>query len=161
MIIAPENFRDEELLDTKAALEARDVKVDVASTVNESTGMLGARAKVDLNINSVSVDDYDAVIFVGGTGSSIYFNDEKALAIAKESYEKGKVTAAICIAPSILANAGILENKKATAYQSEASNLESKGATYTGSSVEQDGKIITANGPQSARAFGEAISNSL
>lgn len=161
MIIAPENFRDEELLDTKAVLEDHGTEVDIASTVSESKGMLGATVKVDLNIDSVSIDNYDAVIFVGGTGSSIYFNDEKALSIARQAFDKGKITAAICIAPSILANAGVLKGKKATSYVSEASNLEEKGATYTNSAVEQDGKIITANGPQSAKAFGEAISNNL
>ena len=162
LIIAPNNFRDEELFDTKSALEESGVETEIASTTtNEAKGMLGGKAKPDISIDAVVVDNYDAVIFIGGSGSSVYFNNEKALAIAKQSYESVKITAAICIAPSILANAGILEGKKATAYSSEAGNLEAKGASYTGKAVEQDGKVITANGPQAARAFGEAIANNL
>ncbi len=161
MIIAPENFRDEELLEPKSVLEGYGAKVDIASTVEEAKGMLGATAKVDVNLSDVSVDEYDAIVFVGGSGSSIYFNDEKAISIAREAYDKGKITAAICIAPSTLANAGILEGKKATSYSSESSNLKEKGAVYTGTSVEKDGKIITADGPSSAREFGEAIASSL
>ena len=69
--------------------------------------------------------------------------------------------AAICIAPSILANAGLLEGKKVTSYSSEASNIKSKGANYTSRPVEQDGKIITADGPGSAKAFGKAIAEAL
>jgi protease I len=162
LIIAPNNFRDEELFDTKSKLEESGIETEIAGiTTNEAKGMLGGTAKPDITLYDVVVDNYDAVIFIGGSGSSVYFNDKKALAIAKQSYESGKITAAICIAPSILANAGILEGKKATAYSSEAGNREAKGAIYTGKAVEQDGKVITASGPQAARQFAETISKGL
>ncbi|MCD6213570.1 MAG: DJ-1/PfpI family protein, partial [Candidatus Desulfofervidus sp.] len=47
--------------------------------------------------------------------------------------------------------------KKATVWSSEASQLKSLGAIYTGKPVERDGLIITANGPQAAKKFGETI----
>ena len=71
------------------------------------------------------------------------------------------MVAAICIAPSTLANAGLLEGKRVTSFASEKQNIESKGATYTGGMLEMDGKIITANGPQAARAFGKKIAELL
>jgi len=162
MIIAPRNFRDEELFHTKEELEAAGNSVTIASTTTDTaTGMLGGTAKPDMTINDVNVDDYDAVVFVGGTGSSIYFNDSKAHEIARTANEKGKIIGAICIAPSTLANAGLLSGKKATSYPSEESNLRSKGANYTGNPVEKDGNIITADGPSSAREFGRTIARSL
>jgi len=162
MIIAPRNFRDEELFYTKEELESSGNSVTIASTTTDkATGMLGRAAKPDITINDINIDDYDAVVFVGGVGSSIYFNNQKAHEIARDAYDKGKVIGAICIAPSTLANAGLLKGKKVTSYPSEERNLRSKGAVYTGNSVEKDGNIITADGPSSARNFGRMIANSL
>jgi protease I len=162
MIVAPKNFRDEELLRPKEILEKAKANVTIASKgVKTAKGMLGSSVSVDLDLSQVNVKDYDAVVFVGGTGAEIYFNDSQALKIAKEAYEQGKVVAAICIAPSILANAGILERKKATAFPSEASNLEANGSIYTGEAVTVEGRIITAKGPEAAVQFGNSIAKAL
>ncbi len=159
MIIAPENFRDEELFHTKEEIEKTGHKTTIASIKKEeSTGMLGGKATPEKTIYEIEEDNYDAVVFVGGSGASIYFDNERALEIAKNMYENGKIVSAICIAPSTLANAKILENKKATCWESESKNLEQKGAEYTGESVTIDGRIITANGPKAAREFGKRIS---
>ncbi|MCD6547055.1 MAG: DJ-1/PfpI family protein [Nanoarchaeota archaeon] len=162
MIIAPKNFRDEELFHTKEELEKEGNEVTIASTTTEeATGMLGGKAKPEITIDEVNVDDYDAIVFVGGTGASIYFENQRAHEIAKQAYEKGKVVAAICIAPSTLANAGILKGKMATSWPSEETNLLAKGASYTGDPVTVDGKIVTANGPTAARNFGRKIAELL
>lgn len=162
MIIAPRDFRDEELFHTKEELEAAGNDVTIASTTTTiATGMLGGTIVPEITIDEVNVDDYDAIVFVGGSGSSIYFNNKKAHEIARNAYYKGKVIGAICIASSTLANAGLLREKKATCYPSEGSNLKSKGAIYTGRPVEKDGKIITADGPSSARNFGREIAKLL
>jgi len=162
MIIAPKNFRDEELFHAKEELESSGNSITIASTTTDTaTGMLGGTAKPDMTINDVDVDNYDAIVFVGGPGSSIYFNNPKAHEIARNAYDKGKLIGAICIAPSTLANAGLLSGKRVTSWPSEESNLKSKGANYTGSPVEKDGNIITADGPNSAREFGRTIAKSL
>jgi len=162
MIIAPEGFRDEELLEPKKIFEANNVDVTIASKNTKiAKGMLGAEVNVDIDIKDVNVNEYDAIIFVGGVGSSIYFNDPLAHEIAKAAYEKGKIVGAICIAPSTLANAGILKNKKATSWHSEKENIQKNGGIYTGKNVEKDGNIITANGPQSAKEFGNTILKAL
>jgi len=162
MIIAPKNFRDEELLNTKEVLEKHGVDVIVASKgVSKATGSLGSTVDVDKDITNVKVNDYDAVIFVGGAGTNVYFNDETALGIARDSYELGKITAAICIAPVILANAGVLDGKKATVFSSGKDDIMANGADYTGEQVTQDGKVITGNGPAAARSFGELIAKEL
>jgi len=162
MVVAPQNFRDEEYQKPRQVLEAAGWQIEVASKgVNEATGMLGAKAKIDKDISQVNVDDYQGVVFVGGTGAAVYFEDQTALALAKTAFEKGKVVGAICIAPSILANAGILQGKRATAFSSEQGNLSAKGAYYTGESVTVDGKIVTANGPGAAEEFGRRIADKL
>ena len=162
-IIAPENFRDEELLHTKEELERSGAETTVASTKTaEARGMLGAMVKPDIKLDQVKVDDYDAVVFVGGSGSSAYFKDSRALSIASEAFKGGKKTCAICIAPVILANAGVLKGKRATVFPGEyVQSIVRSGAAYTGKPVEVDGNVITANGPAAARDFGRAIAKAL
>jgi len=161
MIIAPRDFRDEEYFEIRKVLEESGAEVTVAnSTGQPSKSMFGKVVNPDKNFYDVDTKDYDAVVFVGGTGSSAYFNNQKALDLAKQFYDSGKVTAAICIAPTILANAGVLSGKKATAFPSERSNVNAVG-TYTGSSVEVDGKIVTGSGPEAAVEFGKKIVETL
>lgn len=157
-IIAQNNFRDEELLEPQAVLESRGITTKVASRTTEvALGKLGAEVVPDLKVAAVKSADFAAIIFVGGSGATVYFGDQSAWQLARDFARAGKVVAAICIAPSILANAGVLLGKRATAFPTEEQNLRSKGAEYTGMPVESDGKIITANGPQAAREFGEKI----
>ena len=162
MVIANSNFRDEELFHTKEEIESRGHETVIASnSLSEATGSLGGKIKPSILVKDVSFGQYDAIVFVGGSGSALYFDNSSALNLAREFYNDGKITSAICIAPSILANAGILKGKKVTCYVSEKENLESKGAVYTGNDVEVDGKIITANGPNSAHEFGKKIAEML
>jgi len=157
-VIAPSNFRDEEYQRPREVLENAGFKVTVASKgVKTARGMLGMTVEVDKDLTEVTVRDFAAIVFVGGSGSSVYFNDQTALNLAKEAYQQGKVIGAICVAPSILANAGILKDKKATCFSSEAGNLQAKGAIYSKDSVTVDGKIVTADGPAAAELFGQKI----
>ncbi|MBI2471858.1 MAG: DJ-1/PfpI family protein [Planctomycetes bacterium] len=162
MIIAQNNFRDEELLKPKEVLEKNGVTVTVASSsLKESTGMLGAKVKPNILFTNINVTDYDAVIFVGGSGASEYWDNPTAHKIANDANNARKIVGAICIAPVTLANAGLLANKKATTYSSTVNDIKSAGAKYSGADVERDGNIITASGPAVAQKFGEAIVKAL
>jgi len=162
LIIASENFRDEELFETKLALEKAGVETTVASTKTGAIkGMLGGKAKAEMLLKDIAVGDYDAVVFVGGSGAKEYFDNQTALDIARRAKDKQKVLAAICIAPTIFANAHILRNVKVTSFISERAKLQGAGAEYTGVPVEQDGLIITASGPEAAAKFGKAIVDTL
>lgn len=161
-IIPSKDFRDEEVIQPKDILEANGIKVTVASsTLKECTGMLGMKIKPDTIIDKVDVSDYDMAVFIGGGGASEYWNNRIAQKIAKDTVNSGKVLGAICIAPVILANAGVLKNKRATVWVSEQDLLEAKGAIYTGNAVEVDGNIITADGPHAAKAFAAALVKAL
>jgi len=158
MIIASQNFRDEELLIPKKLFEKEGYGVVIAGTsLKPAKGMLGAVVTPQILIDQVKVDEYDAIVFVGGVGAKEYFNNPLAHKIAKEAVSKNKILAAICIAPRILAEAGVLKGKKATVWVSEGKTLEEKGAHYTGKSVEVDGNIVTGSGPQAAEEFAKII----
>lgn len=161
-VISPKNFRDEELFHPKEELENAGAVCTITSTkIGVCNGTMGGTAEAKILLEEANPAEFDALVFVGGAGSSIYFSDEDAHRIAKKFAEKGKVVAAICIAPVTLANAGLLKGKKATASASEKETLITKGAKFTGKGVEADGKIVTADGPKSARDFGKAIAKLL
>ena len=115
-----------------------------------------------VSVSAVNVADYDAVIFIGGSGASVYFDDETVLSIAKQAHQQNKVIGAICIAPALLAKANVLQGKRATVWSSSMDKspikmLEQGGATYEDKPVVVDGKIITAQGPSAAKEFAEAV----
>jgi protease I len=162
LIIASKNFRDEEFFETKFVLGDAGVETVTASTKKGAIkGMLGGIADATILVNDIVVDGYDAIIFIGGSGAVEYFNNGVALDIAREAADKGKILAAICIAPSVLANAGVLNGVRVTGFPSEQARLQRAGAIYTGAPVERDGLLITGRGPESARLFGGAVADAI
>lgn len=161
-IIAPRDFRDEELREPTTLLRARGCTVVIAcSSLDEATGMLGAKVKPEVLLKDLQVADYDAIVFVGGVGASDYFNDPTAHTVARQAAGSGKVLGAICIAPSILARAGLLQGKRATAWDSQKDDLTANGARWSDEAVVRDGKVITGNGPKAARQFAERLAQAL
>lgn len=162
MIIASNSFRDEEFKVPHLVLEDSGVKVTIASSsLDTARGILGTRVNPDILIDDIRAEDYDAIIFVGGAGAQEYWDDQVAHNLAVEAVKQNKVLAAICIAPIILANAGLLKGKKATVWSSEIKRLKAQGAVYTAEAVVADGKIITANGPTAASLFADKILEAL
>ena len=162
MVVAPENFRDEELFGTKSVLESRRIDVILASKgVRQATGMLGRTAEIDLDIKDIHEEDFDALVLIGGSGAAVYFEDKTILELVKKFDDKQKIIGAICIAPMILANSGILKNIKATSFKSQQKNLEKKGAVLADSDVVVDRNIITARGPFASAEFGKKIAEKL
>jgi len=158
LIIASKDFRDEEYAAPRAIFENYGAKVVVASSkMDVSTGVNGAKVKPDILLKDARIRDYNAFVFVGGPGAKEYFDDPTAHTIAANAYASRKPVAAICIAPVILANSGILGGKKATVSEGESGRLQEEGAIYTGADVEVFGNVITANGPEAAEKFAEAV----
>lgn len=158
IVIARKVFRDEEYLEPLRALEDAGIDVTTASTrPGECIGKLGARAIATMAIEDALSVPWDAVVFVGGAGAADFFDDTSAHALARSARDRGAVVAAICIAPSTLARAGLLDGLRATAFETQEDDLRAHGAIWTGAPVEVDGRVVTANGPAAARAFGETI----
>lgn len=163
LIIAPQDFQPWEYSETRRVLEEAGYTAVVASTtLEEAVSMAPDQLKVqpDLTIGDVTVADYDAIIFIGGSGSPVYWDEPTAHRIAQEAVAQEKVLAAICLAPVTLAKAGVLDGKQATVFPSpDAIAMVQEGqATCTGEeSVVRDGLIITGNGPEAATEFGETI----
>jgi protease I len=167
IIIAFRDFRDEEYFIPKEVLEKAGAEIKTASTeLGTAIGSQGGEAGVDIKLADLNVSDFDAVVFVGGGGAPKYLDNETSYKIAKDAVSQGKVLAAICIAPTILAKAGVLSGKKATVWSSPLDKsaikiLKENNVVYQDESVVVDGRIITANGPGAAEEFGQKIIEAL
>ena len=162
LIVASQNFREEELFETKRALDAAGVQTVIASTrIGILRGMLGRITEANILVGQLRVEDYDAIIFIGGPGVVEYVANPAALNLAREAVRQRKILAAIDTAPAILANAGVLTGVRATSFLSERNRLIQAGAVYTGIPVEQDRLIITSSGPAASIQFGRAVADAL
>ncbi len=163
IIIAFKDFSDEEYFIPKQILEQVGARVKTFSdSLGQAIGVSGGEVKVDGLIGELNAQNYDAVLFVGGSGATGYMDNSVCHRIAKETIEMGKVLGAICVAPAILAKAGVLSGKKATVWRSSLDKsmvkiLEQSGTIYQLDSVVEDGKIITASGPDFAEEFASKI----
>lgn len=160
-VIAPDQYRDEELDIPKRAFEEAGVGVDLASTVaGTCTGMLGGTVEAAMALDDVESDDYVGIVVVGGSGSQDHLWDSERLRdLVRSFFEEGKVVAAICLAPVVLARAGILTRRQATVYRSPDAVAEMKkaGANLVDIPVVADMQVVTANGPAAAAAFADTI----
>jgi len=163
MIIAFRDFRDEEYFIPKQILEKENAEITTcSSSLGRAIGKLGGEADVNVLIKNIDVENYDAILFIGGSGAAKLIDDENCHRIAREAVENNKVLGAICIAPAILAKAGVLKDKKATVWSSMMDKsavkiLNNSGANYQSDLVVVDGKIITASGPVAAKEFAEKV----
>ncbi len=162
LIVANKGFADNEFIVPKEMIEEAGGKIEVfALSKGTAYGMYGHTTEVRHTIDEIHVQEFDAIIFVGGTGSNVYHDNPQAHKIAQDAVTKNKILAAICWAPVTLANAKVLDGKMATVNPYEEKRFKNGACYYTGDKVTVDGKIITANGPGSSALFAKAIIESL
>jgi protease I len=167
IIIASKDFRDEEYFETKEVLESRGFKTKTFSNEKGiALGRFGNEVEVNNLIDDLNVDEFDAVVFIGGSGATRFLDNETSYKIATEAMDKGKVLAGICIAPVILAKANALKGRRCTVWSSDMDKsaiktLKEKGGIYEEKSVVADENVITADNYEAARAFGQSIGDVL
>ena len=167
LIIAYQGFQDFEYSETRRVLEAAGIEIVVASSLKgDAQGKSGQSVIIDKTLNELVVEDFDALVFIGGPGALEYVENSSAHKLVQQAVNQDKILAAICIAPEILAKAGVLKDKQATVWsdpvdKSTIEVLEKGGAEYVDQAVVVDGKIITGNGPEATVEFGQKIAGLL
>ncbi|MBU0670517.1 MAG: type 1 glutamine amidotransferase [Alphaproteobacteria bacterium] len=164
MILATNGFEQSELLVPKANLEKAGIKTTVVSLESGSIkgwdqNDWGKSVSVDSTIDSVnSIDEFDGLLLPGGQiNPDLLRADEGAVAIVRDFHTAGKPIAAICHAPWLLIEAGIIKGKTATCYTSIRTDLENAGAKVVDQEVAIDGNIITSRNPDDIPAFSKAL----
>lgn len=138
----------------------RRAKLDVTTVaIGESKKVRGAHnifLAADALWDDIDPDDFEAIVLPGGgEGTKNLAEDDRILDTLRSFNEEGKIVAAICAAPTVLAEAGILKNRHATCYPSCAGML---GDAYDAAApVIADNNIITSQGPGTAMLFSLAL----
>lgn len=143
----------------------RRAKIDVVTAGLDKqtvTASRGVRLVPDTDLDTALQQDYDMLILPGGLpGADHLDHDPRIRSLIKKMAVEKKYTAAICAAPKALANAGVLEGRKATAYPGVLDNLKLSHTRITGDAVVIDGNVITSRGPGTAMDFALALIEAL
>ena len=119
-------------------------------------GSHGISVEADMQIEDADFKDLEMIILPGGLGGVASIRACKAAMDAvRTAYENGKYTAAICAGPTVLADLGIVNGKKATCYPGCESQMGS--AIMVDAAAVTDGKLITGTSVGCAIPFGLAL----
>ncbi len=118
------------------------------------TGARKIEVKADIELSGLNKSDMELLILPGGPGHRRLAEDDVRNIITYAA-ENGITIAAICAAPSVIGEMGLLEGKRATCFPGYENSL--KGAVVSAAKVETDGNFITAKGAGAASEFAFAI----
>lgn len=122
----------------------------------------GTQLVPDTTLDSVLRDEFDMIVLPGGMpGAQHLKEDSRILGLLRKMADAGKYTAAICAAPAVLAEAGLLAGRRATSYPGFLDKLVVPGMTYLNDPVVADGKVLTSRGPGTAMDFALALIEAL
>ncbi len=157
-IFMADGLEEVEALTVVDLVRRSGIEIDMVSIMGKKdiAGSHGIIIQADALIEDISADDYDGLVCPGGMGGTNNLKaDERVAAMIRKFASEGKLTSAICAAPTVLGAAGILEGKKATCYPGLEDGLT--GAEKLTDAVVCDGTIITSRGVGTAIAFGLAL----
>ena len=157
-VILAEGFEEVEAIAPVDLL--RRVKIDCVTVSLAEERLVPSSRHIpvlaDKSWEEVDFDEYDGVVLPGGlAGTERLLADARVEALLRQFHAAGKLTAAICAAPTVLAKAGLLEGKRAICYPGLEEKLE--GALVTCEEVVQDGTVITSRGMGTSVPFGLAL----
>lgn len=163
MVLATHGFEQSELEVPVEKLRKAGATVHVVSPESgEITGWdktdWGRSVKVDKALSDVNDEDYDVLVLPGGQiNPDLLRVNADAVALVKHFVDSGRPVAAICHAPWLLAEAGVLAGRRATSYKSIRTDIANAGAKVLDEETVIDGNLITARNPGDLDAFCDAI----
>lgn len=154
-LLATDGFEDSELEHPMGMIRDAGAEVEVISLEDgEITGKNGATVDVDALVADVSVDDYDGLLLPGGVVNPDTLRVNKAaVEFVREFFKQHKPVAAICHAPWILIEAGVVEGRTLTSWPSLKTDLENAGANWVDEEVVVDEGLVTSRKPDDMPAF--------
>jgi SagB-type dehydrogenase family enzyme len=160
VIVVPNKyFSDAEFFDIEDTLQTAGIQPVIASLViGEIKGVSRNVVTSDMLVKDIKVDDYDAFIFIGGPGIRGYLYDKDSINLVRQANEKYKILAAINNAPAIFVEAGIVKGRTVTSFTAQRRKFVDAGAKWKNTSLEIDGNIITASGPDDVQISAGGIS---
>jgi protease I len=118
----------------------------------------GDQRKVDAVVSTADPDAYAALVLPGGVINSDFVRaDADAVAFVTSFFEAGKPVAAICHAPWVLIEAGVVKGRRMTSWPALQTDLRNAGANWVDEEVVVDGNLTTSRNPDDLDAFTAAI----
>ena len=158
-IFLAEGYEEIEALTVVDLLRRANIDIEMVSITGEKMvrGAHGINVEADVLYEEIKAEEADMLVLPGGMpGTKNLMAQEDLVSNLKQFHEAGKAVAAICAAPMVLGENGILEGKKAVCYPGFEANL--KGATVLKEEAVTDGNVITSRGLGTAIEFaGEII----
>jgi 4-methyl-5(b-hydroxyethyl)-thiazole monophosphate biosynthesis len=153
LVILAEGFEEIEAITPIDVLRRAGATVTVAALVEgiHTTGKNGITLHADVALSAVETRDFDCVFLPGGPGVKNLRADARVRGVVTRHHQAGKWVAAICAAPTVLNDAGLLAGKKYTAHFSVANELPDIRAQDR---TVEDGRILTSRGAGTALDFG-------
>ena len=158
-IMATDGFEEEELFQPLKALEQQGAQVEIVAPMDgEIQGFHhltpGQKIKVDRTLAEAEATDYDALMLPGGVANPDELRiNEQATGFVRAFAKAGKPIGAICHAPWILINAGLVEGRTLTSWPTIRQDLTNAGANVVDQEVVVDNGLVTSRGPKDLPAF--------
>ena len=151
-LLAP-GFEEIEAITVIDLLRRAGIKVTIAGLEKESvTGSHDITVKTDRYYREIDPDMYDALFLPGGQpGTNNLKREPVILKWVSDFYASGRLVTAICAAPTVLLETGIIKGKRVTSYPGEKEKFNQ--STYLEEPVVEDGTIITSRGVGTAIPF--------
>lgn len=154
LCVLTDGFEEIETITPVDLLRRAEVKVVIASLKpGPVVGRCGVKLVPDATLEEVKADAFDLLLIPGGPGVKELRADGRAAALAKDFHEAGKKIAAICAAPLVLHDAGLLDDRRFTSHSSTWEELPDAEDER----VVEDGHLITSRGAGTALDFGFAL----
>jgi protease I len=158
-ILATDGVEQVELVEPRKALEDAGATTELVSF--EEGDIQGFdhldhadKLKVDRTLSDVSADDYDGLLIPGGVANGDFLRaDEDAVKFTADFAKAHKPIAAICHAPWVLVEAGIVKGRTITSFPSLATDVRNAGGTWVDEEVHVDQGLVTSRKPDDLPAF--------
>ncbi|MEF2766110.1 MAG: DJ-1 family glyoxalase III [Dorea phocaeensis] len=153
-VILADGFEEIEALTVVDLLRRAQIYVGTVSITDDYTvhGAHGINVQAEDLFEEVAFGESDMIVLPGGMpGTSNLNAHEGVRRVVKEFNRDGKYIGAICAAPTILGNLGLLKGKRVSCYPSVEQEIQ--GAVMTRTDVTVDGNLITSRGAGTAIAF--------
>lgn len=153
LVILAEGFEEIEAVTPIDLLRRAGVEVTVAALAPgiHVTGRTGLTLHADTPLAAVETADFDCIFLPGGPGVKLLRADPRVAAIVRRHADAGRWITAICAAPLVLHDAGLLAGRRYTAHPSTTAELT---AILADERVVEDGRLITSRGAGTAADFG-------
>jgi protease I len=158
LFLSGRDFNETEFKTVKSFLLRDGVRIFIVSdSADACVGESGLKVQPDVKLFNVHPSNYGAFILIGGKGINAYRSNPILHKAAAEFFRQKKIVAAICGAPAILAEAGILKGISAACHKDYKDMLKMEGASVQEAPVVVSQNIITASDDNAASLFAEMI----